>query len=166
MKSASKGYMRYHITSELHVSKLVLASVEKNAYQRTKKTLLPDVPLSDEEYLATSGKRFFLLGMPDGFDRNAIRKVVKEINWTVGVIVPHGWKTWSIFADGEPPVRDIKFQGAHIVIADGCPGSRLGLCVCVVFVVCFVGLVVGFFLWGNLFSITGSLQLLTDQVSH
>ena len=46
------------------------------------------------------------------------------------------------------------------------PGSRLGLCVCVVFVVCFVGLVVGFFLWGNLFSITGSLQLLTDHVSH
>ena len=40
------------------------------------------------------------------------------------------------------------------------------LCVWVVFVVCFVGLVVGFFLWGNLFSITGSLQLLTDQVSH
>ena len=31
------------------------------------------------------------------------------------------------------------------------PGSCLGLCVCVVFVVCFVGLVVGFFLWGNLF---------------
>ena len=26
------------------------------------------------------------------------------------------------------------------------PGSCLGLCVCVVFVVCFVGLVVGFFL--------------------
>ena len=46
------------------------------------------------------------------------------------------------------------------------PGSRLGLCVGVVFVVCFVGLVVGFFLWGNLFSITNSLQLLTDQVSH
>ena len=45
------------------------------------------------------------------------------------------------------------------------PGSRLGLCVGVVFVVCLVGLVVGFFLWGNLFSIT-SLQLLTDQVSH
>ena len=37
------------------------------------------------------------------------------------------------------------------------PGSCLGLCVCC-FVVCFVGLVVGFFLWGNLFSITGSLQ--------
>ena len=98
--------------------------VEKNAYQRTKKTLLPDAPSSDEEHLATSGKRFFLLGMPDGFDRNAIRKVVKEINWTVGAIVPHGWKTWSIFADGEPPVRDIKFQGAHIVIADGGCSSK------------------------------------------
>ena len=46
------------------------------------------------------------------------------------------------------------------------PGSCLGLCVCVVFVVCFVGLGVVFFLWGNLFSITGSLPLLTDQVSH
>ena len=46
------------------------------------------------------------------------------------------------------------------------PGSCLGFCVCVVFVVCFVGLVVGFFHWGNLFSITGSFQLLTDQVSH
>ena len=43
--------------------------------------------------------------------------------------------------------------------------SRLGLCVCV-FCCSLVGLVVGFFLWGNLFSITGSLQLLTDQVSH
>ena len=40
-------------------------------------------------------------------------------------------------------------------------------CVCVgVVVVCLVGLVFGFFLWGNLFSITSSLQLLTDQVSH
>ena len=46
------------------------------------------------------------------------------------------------------------------------PGSCLGLGVCVVFVVCFVGLVAGFFLWGNLFSITGSLQLLTDHVSY
>ena len=46
------------------------------------------------------------------------------------------------------------------------PGPCLGLCVGVVFVACFVGLFVGFFLWGNLFSITGSLQLLTDQVSH
>ena len=36
----------------------------------------------------------------------------------------------------------------------------------VVVVVCLVGLVFGFFLWGNLFSITSSLQLLTDQVSH
>ena len=47
------------------------------------------------------------------------------------------------------------------------PGRALAcVCVCVVFFVCFVGLVVSFFLWGNLFSITGSLQLLTDQVSH
>ena len=39
--------------------------------------------------------------------------------------------------------------------------------VCVgVAVVCLVGLVFGFFLWGNLFLITSSLQLLTDQVSH
>ena len=46
------------------------------------------------------------------------------------------------------------------------PGSCLGLCVCVAFFVVFVGLVVGFFLWGNLISITGSFQLLTDHVSH
>ena len=47
------------------------------------------------------------------------------------------------------------------------PGSRLGLCVCVLFLLFVLfRLVVGFFLWGNLFSITGSLQLLTDQVSH
>ena len=35
-----------------------------------------------------------------------------------------GKKTSSIFADGEPPVRDIKFQGAHIVIADGGCSSK------------------------------------------
>ena len=46
------------------------------------------------------------------------------------------------------------------------PGPGLGLCVCVLFLLFVVGLVVGFFLWGNLFSITGSLQLLTDHVSH
>ena len=46
------------------------------------------------------------------------------------------------------------------------PGSCLGLCVCVACFVVFVGLVVGFFLWGNLISITGSFQLLTDHVSH
>ena len=46
------------------------------------------------------------------------------------------------------------------------PGSCLGLCVCVACLVVFVGLVVGFFLWGNLISITGSFQLLTDHVSH
>ena len=47
------------------------------------------------------------------------------------------------------------------------PGSCLGLCVCVACFCCFfVGLVVGFFHWGNLFSITGSFQLLTDHVSH
>ena len=46
------------------------------------------------------------------------------------------------------------------------PGSCLGLCVCVACLVVFVGLVVGFFFWGNLISITGSFQLLTDHVSH
>ena len=46
------------------------------------------------------------------------------------------------------------------------PGSCLGLCVCVACFVVFVGLVVGFFFWGNLISITGSFQLLTDHVSH
>ena len=46
------------------------------------------------------------------------------------------------------------------------PGSCLGLCVCVACFAVFVGLVVGFFLWGNLISITGSFQLLTDHVSH
>ena len=49
------------------------------------------------------------------------------------------------------------------------PGPCLGLCVgvaCFVGFVGFVGLVVGFFLWGNLISITGSFQLLTDHVSH
>jgi len=30
----------------------------------------------------------------------------------------------------------------------------------------FVGLFGGFFLWGNLISITGTFQLLTDHVSH
>ena len=89
----------------------------ESAYYRTKKTLLPDSPSSDEEHLATSDKRFFLLGMPDDFDRNAIWKVVKEINWTVGAIVPHGWNTWSIFADDEPSIRDVKFQEAHVLIA-------------------------------------------------
>ena len=46
------------------------------------------------------------------------------------------------------------------------PGPCLGLCVGVACFVGFVGLVVGFFLWGNLISITGSFQLLTDHVAH
>ena len=46
------------------------------------------------------------------------------------------------------------------------PGPCLGLYVGVACFVGFVGLVVGFFLWGNLISITGSFQLLTDHVSH
>ena len=46
------------------------------------------------------------------------------------------------------------------------PGSCLGLCVCFACLVVFGGLVVGFFFWGNLISITGSFQLLTDHVSH
>ena len=96
----------------------------ESAYYRTQKTLLPDSPSSDEEHLATSDKRFFLLGMPDDFDRNAIWKVVKEINWTIGAIVPHGWNTWSIFADDEPSIRDVKFQEAHILIADGRCSSK------------------------------------------
>ena len=46
------------------------------------------------------------------------------------------------------------------------PGSCLGLCVGVACFVVFVGLVVGFFFLGNLISITGLFQLLTDHVSH
>ena len=37
---------------------------------------------------------------------------------------------------------------------------------CCLFLLFFVGFVVGFFHWGNLFSLTGSFQLLTDHVSH
>ena len=45
--------------------------------------------------------------------------------------------------------------------------ARALACVCVCCFCClFVGLVVGFFLWGNLLPITGSFQLLTDHVSH
>ena len=47
------------------------------------------------------------------------------------------------------------------------PGSCLGLCVCVLLVLLFLlgWLLVSFF-GGNLISITGSFQLLTDHVSH
>ena len=38
--------------------------------------------------------------------------------------MPSGWKTWTILADDDPPIRDIKMQGAHIVIADGGSSSK------------------------------------------
>ncbi len=97
---------------------------ERSPYQTPKKTLLPDAPSSDEELQRNSGKRFYILGMPDGFDRNAVRKIMKEINWSVGTIVPSGWKTWTTFADDDSPIRDIKMQGAHIVITDGGSSSK------------------------------------------
>ena len=46
------------------------------------------------------------------------------------------------------------------------PGPCLGLCVGVACFVVLGGFVVGFFLLGNLISITCLFQLLTDHVSH
>ena len=47
------------------------------------------------------------------------------------------------------------------------PGPCLGLCVGVACCFCWVGCwFFGFFFWGNLISIIGSFQLLTDHVSH
>ena len=74
---------------------------------------------------------------------------------------------WTRTFEGLRGARMFHLVSLSLQISPDClPGSRLGLCVWVVFVVCLVGLVVGFFPWGNLFSISGSLQLLTDQVSH
>ena len=59
---------------------------ERGAYQKAKKTLLPDAPSSDEEQHQESDKKFLLLGLPDSFDRGAVRKILREIGWSVGSI--------------------------------------------------------------------------------
>ena len=46
------------------------------------------------------------------------------------------------------------------------PGPCLGLCVGVVVLLFWVGLLLVSFFWGNLISITCLFQLLTDHVSH
>ena len=53
----------------------------------------------------------------------------------------------------------------QISLAD-LPGSCLGLCVCVACFVVLLGWLLVSFFGGNLISITGSFQLLTDHVSH
>ena len=85
---------------------------ERSSFQKAKKTLLPDAPSSDEELQHDSG-------LPDGFDRSAVRKILKEINWCVGNIQPSGWKTWTVFADDDPPIRDIKMHGPTLSLLMG-----------------------------------------------
>ena len=100
---------------------------ERGSYQKAKTTLLPDAPSSDEELQHDSDKKFFLLGLPDSFDRCAVRKILREIGWGVGNIQSSGWKTWAVYADSEPPVRDFMMAGTHVVIADGGSSTRRGV---------------------------------------
>ena len=97
---------------------------ERSSYQKAKKTLLPDAPSSDEELLHDSDKKFFLLGLPNSFDRCAVRKILREIGWGVGNIQSSGWKTWAVYTNSDPPVRDFVMAGTHVVISDG--GSSTG----------------------------------------
>ena len=100
---------------------------ERSSYQKARKTLLPDAPSSGDELQQDSDKKFFLLGLPDSFDRCAVRKILREIGWGVGNIQSSGWKTWAVYADSDPPVKDFLLAGTHVVIADGGSSTRRGV---------------------------------------
>ena len=100
---------------------------EKGSYHKAKKLLLPDAPSSEDEAQQEGSKKFFLLGLPDSFDRGAVRKILRELDWSVGNIQSSGWKTWVVFSDNDPPVKDFLMAGSHVVITQGGSSTRHGV---------------------------------------
>ena len=91
--------------------------VEKSRYAETKKFPFPDLPTSDEGEPDNDSPKWFLLGVPDSYDRPALKKLLKSLNWDVKNLSPEGWKTWSCSSRNEPPSKAFEVHGCQIFLS-------------------------------------------------
>ena len=92
--------------------------VEKSRYAETKKLLFPDLPTSDEEDFDSVTPKWFLLGVPDSFDRAAVRKLLGTLGWEgIASLNNEGWRTWSCISRHDPPCKAFEVNGCQIVLS-------------------------------------------------
>ena len=59
---------------------------------------------------------FRLLGIPESYDRRAVKSLLSKVGWSAKVGRAVGWKTWKVSTSVEPPSRAFTVDGSPVVV--------------------------------------------------
>lgn len=79
--------------------------------------MFPDAEVSSES--GDDGHlRYRLLGVPEAFDRRAVKTLIGKLGWKAKVGKAVGWKTWLVSSESAPPTKTIQVGDTTVVVAE------------------------------------------------
>ena len=90
--------------------------VRSERVREARKVVFPDAEVSSES--GDDGQlRYRLLGVPEVFDRRAVKTLIGKLGWKAKVGKAVGWKTWLVSSESAPPTKTIQ-GGETVVVAE------------------------------------------------
>ena len=91
--------------------------VRSERVREARKVVFPEVEVSSES--GDDGQhRYRLLGVPEVFDRRAVKTLVGKLGWRAKVGKAVGWKTWLVSSESAPPTKTIQVGDTTVVVAE------------------------------------------------
>lgn len=91
--------------------------VRSEKVREARKVVFPEVEVSSES--GDDGQfRYRLLGVPEVFDRRAVKTLVGKLGWRAKVGKAVGWKTWLVSSESAPPTKTIQVGDNTVVVAE------------------------------------------------
>ena len=89
--------------------------VKVDRQKEARKELFPEIEVSSDS--GTEGDQVFrLLGIPESYDRRAVKTLLSKVGWSAKVGRAVGWKTWKISTNVDPPSRAFTVDGSPVVV--------------------------------------------------
>ena len=89
--------------------------VKVERQKEARKELFPEIEVSSDS--GTEGDQVFrLLGIPESYDRRAVKSLLSKVGWSAKVGRAVGWKTWKVSTSVEPPSRAFTVDGSPVVV--------------------------------------------------
>ena len=91
--------------------------VRSERVREARKVVFPDAEVSSES--GDDGQfRYRLLGVPEVFDRRAVKTLIGKLGWKAKVGKAVGWKTWLVSSESAPPTKTIQVGETTVVVAE------------------------------------------------
>lgn len=89
--------------------------VKVDRQKEARKELFPEIEVSSDSG-AEGDQAFRLLGIPESYDRRAVKSLLSKVGWSARVGRAVGWKTWKVSTCVDPPSRAFTVDGYPVVV--------------------------------------------------